>query len=106
MITILCKTKAYKPIQPFRTADKTPVNKAKSLKLCLDDFTFDEFSDAAYKDIGISISYGTLCHFLDEAEELQESLEAAEVINNRIALCRAREISPIPPRSPPEPSED
>ncbi|KAF5703169.1 hypothetical protein FMUND_13136 [Fusarium mundagurra] len=91
---------------PFRAADKAPVNETGSLKLCLDDFAFEKFSDVAYKEIEISISYGNLCRFLDEAEELQESLEAAEVIQKRIELCREREISPVPPRSPPDPSED
>ncbi|KAG4269025.1 hypothetical protein FPRO04_12302 [Fusarium proliferatum] len=92
--------------KPFRAADKAPVNETGSLKLCLDDFTFEKFIDVAYKEIEISISYGNLCRFLDEAEELQESLEAAEVIQKRIELCREREISPVPPRSPPDPSED
>ncbi|KAF5606292.1 uncharacterized protein FSUBG_6125 [Fusarium subglutinans] len=91
---------------PFRTADKTPVNETKSLKLYLDDFTFDEFSQASYKDVEISISYGTLCHCLDEAEEWQERREATEVKENRKARRRVRRvITHLPPPSTSEPSE-
>ncbi|KAF5575904.1 hypothetical protein FPCIR_12908 [Fusarium pseudocircinatum] len=90
---------------PFRTADKAPVNETKSLKLYLDDFTFDELSEATYKDVEISISYGALCHFLDQAEEAQQRREAAEVKENRKARRRTRRMASLPLDSTPEPSE-